>query len=134
MIFIDSNVLVAYEVKEDSNHERAVNLIDRIAKGEFDTLFTSDYIFDETITVTLVKSKSLEKAILVGQYIMNSTEILKVDVESFENAWQSFKNQKNTKLSFTDCTNISLMKDRGIHNLATFDREFKKIESINVVG
>lgn len=133
MIFLDSSVLVSYEVDGDINHEKAVKLIREIAKGKFGEVFTSDYIFDETITVTFVKAKSLSKAITVGNYIKDSTEVLKVDESIFENAWELFKKQKETKLSFTDCTTLNVMEENKILTIATFDEDFKKIETINVV-
>lgn len=134
MIFLDSSVLVSYEVDGDINHEKAVKLIREIAKGKFGEVFTSDYIFDETITVTFVKAKSLSKAITVGNYIKDSTEVLKVDESVFENAWELFKRQKETKLSFTDCTTLNAMEERNISNIATFDEDFKKIKTVNVIG
>lgn len=133
MIFIDSSVLVAFAVEKDSNHQKALKLLEKLVVGEFGTIFTSDYIFDETTTVIFARSKSIKEAILAGEYILNSTNLLKVEEESFKDAWAQFKNQKLTKLSFTDCTNLSLMKNRGIRNIATFDGEFSKIESISVV-
>jgi len=133
VIFLDSSVLVSYEVDGDINHEKAVKLIREIAKGKFGEVFTSDYIFDETITVTFVKAKSLSKAITVGNYIKDSTEVLKVDESIFENAWELFKKQKETKLSFTDCTTLNVMEENKILTIATFDEDFKKIETINVV-
>ena len=57
----------------------------------------------------------------------------KVDREIFDNAWQIFKEQKNTKLSFTDCTILAIMRNEGISNIATFDKDFKKIDGINVI-
>lgn len=52
-------------------------------------------------------------------------EILKFDEEHFNRAWEIFKNQKRSELSFTDCTNIAIMGDLGIRNIATFDGGFE---------
>jgi len=49
-------------------------------------------------------------------------------------SWNIFKEQKNNKLSFTDCTNIAIMRINKIKNIATFDKDFKDIEGINVVS
>ena len=126
LILIDSSVFVAYAVEDDGNHERAVKVIERIANGDFGPAFTSDYIFDETTTVTFIRSKSLQKAVLVGNYIKNSVEMIRVDGDLFNDSWEMFKNQKASKFSFTDCSNISIIRDRGIKHIATFDSEFKK--------
>lgn len=132
MIFIDTNVLVAYAVADDANHTRAVHVFERIIKGEFGRAFTSDYIFDETATVILARS-TISKAIQAGELIRKFTEILLVNKDAFDAAWKLFKEQKSSRLSFTDCTAIVLMEQEGIQNIATFDREFEVVKSINVV-
>ena len=132
MIFIDTNVLVAYAVADDANHTRAVHVFERIIKGEFGRAFTSDYIFDETATVILARS-TISKAIQAGELIRKFTEILLVNKDAFDAAWKLFKEQKSSRLSFTGCTAIVLMEQEGIQNIATFDREFEVVKSINVV-
>jgi len=108
--------------------------MDEIIDGKFGNLIISDYIFDETLTVTFSRSRELKKAVLVGTNLRNSVEILKVDETNLEEAWNLFKDQKDTKFSFTDCTTLSLMNKMGIENIATFDRDFKNVKGINVVG
>ena len=61
MIILDSSFLVAIEVETDQNHEKAVEIRDRIIKREFGTVLISDYIFDETITATFQKTRDLKK-------------------------------------------------------------------------
>jgi len=134
MIFLDSSYLVSLEIDTDINHEKAVQLNKEIAKGKFGRLFISDYIFDETLTVTLRKTKKLSKAVLVGNSIFAFAEIKPVSEEIFTDSWNFFKNQKSTKLSFTDCTTVMLMQSNGIKNIVTFDEDFKKIETFNVIS
>ncbi|MEK6909849.1 MAG: PIN domain-containing protein [Candidatus Aenigmatarchaeota archaeon] len=134
MIFLDSSFLVSVEVETDQNHEKAIKIRDEIIEGKFDKTVISDYIFDETVTVTFGKTKDLNKAVLVGSNLKKSAEMIKVDEKSFEEAWDIFKGQKDTKFSFTDCTIVSLMRKENITNIATFDEDFKKVKGINVVS
>lgn len=134
MIFLDSSFLVSVEVETDQNHEKAIKIRDEIIEGKFDKTVISDYIFDETITVTFGKTKDLAKSILVGENLKISTEMIKVDDEIFDEGWEIFKGQKDTKFSFTDCTIVSLMRKENITNIATFDEDFKKVKGINVVS
>ncbi len=126
MIFIDTNVIVSYAVVKDSNHDKSVSLINRVVSGEFGTAITSDYVFDETVTVILVRSKSLETAKAVGNIINDSMNILRVDETVFDNSWKKFTEQRNTRFSFTDCTILGIMEEYGIDSLASFDGEFSK--------
>jgi uncharacterized protein len=134
LILIDSSVLVAYAVESDINHIRAIKTVKRIANGDFGNAIISDYIFDETTTVTFIRAKSLEKAVIVGNYIKNSVEIIKINEDIFDDSWEMFKNQKNSKFSFTDCSNISLMQNKGIRYLSTFDKEFENLKSVEVIS
>lgn len=134
MIFLDTSYLVSLENDKDSNHEKAVRLNEEIAKGKFGRIVVSDYIFDETVTVTFRRTRKLNKAILVGERLFSFAEIKYVDEKTFADSWNFFRKQKSTELSFTDCTTLVLMQSNGINNIATFDEDFQKIQNINCIG
>ncbi len=133
MLVIDTSVIVAYELEADSNHTRAQKLVSEIVAGKHGRFVITDYIFSEIVTVTALRSKSLEKASVVGDRLKETGEILGVDEAEFNAAWHVFKTQKNTKFSFTDCTTISFMRAHDISKVATFDKDFKNIDWITVV-
>ncbi len=133
MIFIDTNVLVAYAVKKDVNHIKAEKIINLISAQKFGNMVISDYVFDETVTVTFARTKSLEKAVTTGNYITESIIILNTDESIFAEAWKIFKAQKGSMLNFTDCEILAVMSAYNINNLATFDKEFREIDSIIVI-
>ncbi|MFA4820006.1 MAG: PIN domain-containing protein [Candidatus Aenigmatarchaeota archaeon] len=131
MIFLDTSFLVALGVDADSNHKNAVELMNRILEGKAGETVISDYIFDETVTITYSKTKNLEKATKLGTSLKKSV-LIKLNDKDFEETWELFKKQADTKLSFTDCSSLVIMKRLGIKNIATFDEDFKKIREINV--
>lgn len=55
-------------------------------------------------------------------------KLLKIDVDTFLKSWEFFK--RLNELSFTDCSTITLAKELGIRNVATFDSDFDKITFI----
>ncbi|MHB1493785.1 MAG: type II toxin-antitoxin system VapC family toxin [Thermoplasmataceae archaeon] len=133
MIFLDTSVLVSYLVEKDSNHPRAVILVDEIVSGKHGSAVTSDYVFDETVTVALVRSKSLDIAVAAGALIKESISMIKIDEDIFENSWMVFKNQESTRFSFTDCTILTLVKENHIDKIATFDKEFQSSDGYEVI-
>lgn len=133
MIVLDSSFIVSYEIAGDSNNAKAKEIFKRIVSGKFGRAFATDYIFDETVTVSLVRSKSVMKSVEIGNRLKESMEILKIDELALDAAWRLFANQKKTKLSFTDCTTLSMMHIHGINNLATFDKEFNNFNEITVI-
>lgn len=131
VIFLDSSLFCAYKNKEDVHHGKSAKIMESIHNQEHGEPVTTDYIFDETVTVLLRKTNK-SAAIDVGDLILNS-EILMVCVDKivFEAAWNLF--QTTEGLSFTDCTNIAFMQLFGIEKIATFDKSFSKVDGIVVI-
>ncbi len=134
MIFLDSSFLVAFEVDGDSNHDRAVEIMGDVVRSAYGPPVISDYVFDETTTVTLVRTGDLRKATLVGEAMLKAFRMLRVEEEVFHRAWQMFRRQKRTRYSFTDSTTLELLQRNSIRNIATFDKEFQSTGDLVVVG
>jgi uncharacterized protein len=132
MIILDSSFIIAHKVDDDEHHESAVELMSKIAAGEYGDVVISDYIFDEVTTVVFGRTKSLSEAVDVGSRLFFG-EIVEIDKGIFQSAWEIFKEQKDTKFSFTDCSILAVMKEKGIKNIATFDGDFEGVEGIEVV-
>ncbi|OJI08487.1 MAG: hypothetical protein BK997_00275 [Candidatus Micrarchaeum sp. ARMAN-1] len=132
MIMLDSSFLIAYHNTSDKNHKRASELMPRIASGEYGEVNITDYIFDETTTYLAAK-QGLGKAVTIGTYLLGASELICITKNDFDEAWSLFKSQRNTRLSFTDCTIIVAMKTNSITKLATFDGDFEKFSDISVL-
>jgi|SRR3989339_404890 len=130
-LILDTSFLVSYYNTRDENHGKAEELMKKISQEEFDVVI-SDYVFGECCTVLLMRLKDSKKTIEICETI-KSLEILKIDEGTFERSWEIFKEQKQTKMSFTDCSTLALMEMNGIKNIATFDEDFSKIGWIDVV-
>ena len=129
MIILDTSFIISYFNTRDQNHSKATKLM----KQMHEPLCLTDYIFDETVTVSLIRLKSIEKASKIGD-MLRSLRIIDVEKSGFDKAWDLFCKQKDTALSFTDCTTISIMQENYIDKIATFDEDFYKIKGINVVS
>lgn len=134
MILLDTSFIASYYNDRDENHTRANQIMKEIAGGKYGIVYLTDYIFDESLTVTLVRTKNLQKSIDLGQTLLHSTEILKIDEILFKSSWDIFRNQKSTKFSFTDCTILATVAKTGMENIATFDEEFKSIKTLNIIS
>jgi predicted nucleic acid-binding protein len=125
-VFVDTSVWIAARNLDDVNHLRAKEILTSMLKGELGEIYTSDYILDEVVTLMLKRTKRLELAIEMGEYILKSPRIrkLRVTEEIFDDAWKKFKSLKGKLMSFTDCTSLVLMEKRGIEYIASFDSGF----------
>jgi predicted nucleic acid-binding protein len=134
MILLDTSFLVAYFNQGDENHQKATKIIKDVVEKKFGTTYITDYIFNETVTVALMRMKDLHKATRIGDYMLRALETIRIEEDMFLDAWQIFRSQKGTRLGFTDCTTIATMRHHGIDNVATFDEDFTKISGINCIG
>ena len=134
MIFIDSNILIAYFNEADRNHDLAVKILRDLDKGDYGDAMISDYIFSEVISVTLLKKKDKNTAVQTGKDILKSKiKIFKINKNIFQKAWQLFQDY-NLKMSFTDFTNLAILELLKIKDIDTFDKDFRRIKNINVVN
>lgn len=129
-VILDTSFLVSYYNTRDENHGKAKELMSTISKGDFKVVI-SDYIFGECCTVFLIRLKDYKKTLTICDLI-KSLEMIKIDDSTFERAFDIFKEQKETKMSFTDCSTLALMELNGIKNIATFDEDFARIKGINI--
>ncbi len=131
VILIDSSVFCAYANVRDVHHKNAQKIIKEVISDKYEGAVTTDYIFDETVTVAKRKA-SQKTAIEIGKFLLNSEIfIARIDALVFQKAWEFF--QAND-LSFTDSTIIAFMDLFGIKKIATFDKGFNNIKNVQVIG
>lgn len=133
-VFLDTGFFVAFHNTRDINHTRAVELMKSLAEGEFGAAYTSDYVFDEAVTVALVRTGRPESAIAIGRMILGETTepfltLLRVGETEFREAWRLFSQHSDRGLSFTDCTTITLTKSRGLDRIISFDSDFNGVKT-----
>ena len=130
-IFVDTSVFVALRNADDEFHERSKELMKRALKSEFGRIYTSDYVIDEAVTTALVRTKRHDFAVDLGKYVIESPRIIKLRVEddSFREAWEKFQSLKDKTMSFTDCTSLALIEKFGINQILSFDADFDGIVS-----
>lgn len=129
MIILDTSFIISYFNTRDQNHSKAAKLMKQMQEP----LCLTDYIFDETVTVSLIRLKSIEKTSKIGD-MLKSLRIIDVEKSGFDKAWDLFCKQKDTTLSFTDCTTIAVMQENYIEKIATFDEDFYKIKGITGIS
>ena len=128
--FADSSFLVARFNIRDRNHRAAIAHVEeqRHAGSDALRLVLSDYVFDETVTALIVRSKRHDLASAAGRAILDSKNLRMVRVESpaFAAAWKLFVRRSDKRWSFTDCTSFVLMENLGIRKAVTFDANFRQ--------
>ena len=128
--FYDTWAFVALSNTGDPDHAAAESL-DRELESKGYAATTSDYVLDETLTmlhlvagprVSLAFLKLFESR-LAGEDLM----LLEVNSERRSRAIDLFQRlaPKVPRISFTDCTSLSLMQELGIGLAFTADAHFR---------
>jgi len=121
MILLDSSFIIAYLNEAYVSHAKALRMAKDIDDGKYGPTIITDYIFDEVITVILYRTKKLKQVAEAGEMLFT------VDRDTFDLIWDTFKEQKRTMHSFSDCASIEVCRVNGISNVAMFDEELSVI-------
>jgi len=126
-VFLDTGFILAFKNVDDKNHDIAQNWMMRFLKNEFGEIYTSTYVFDELVTLALVRLRNEEFAKNIGEYLLNSIriQIINLDQKNFLNSWDLFQKYIKKGLSFTDCTILTLSTRLKCNIVATFDKHFE---------
>ena len=129
--FVDSSYIIALIKEDDSLHNEALKFLDILDSNE---CYINKLIISEVITV--IGNKTDLKTASETYNLLNSTFNVVNDcyIKNFNEKTMLYYEKFNTKLSFTDCSIITCMESENIKNLISFDNEFKKVNSINLIN
>ena len=132
-LFVDTGVFYAQQDEHAPRHERAHEAIRAVVDGSHGRLYTSEYVFDEAVTLIRQRTGRFEDATTVGDRIRGvdpfpqAFDLLFVAETVFHRAWQVFERYDDQSLSFTDASTIALVDRYDIDAVLSFDDDFDGI-------
>jgi len=131
-IFLDTGFYFALLAKKDINHERGVTFLNELSEGVYGQIYTSDFVFDESMTLINVRTRGNRKDLLerMKSLFLGEESIAKmitVDNQLFDEIanLQIKITKKDDPISFTDSSNIILCQKRKIPKIISFDNHYK---------
>ena len=129
--FIDSSYIIALINQNDSLHQRSLEYLNLIEENE---CYISNLIINEVVTV-IGNKIDLETAVTAFDLLYDIFIVLdEYDDKDLNYNTMLIYEKYNAKLSFTDSSIIVNMHNEGIDNLISFDKEFKRVEGINLLS
>lgn len=130
MIFVDTGAWFASVVPWDANHAAAAAWLSQ----NQETLITTDYIVDETLTLLRVR-KETDRAMCLGDQLFRRqlAELYLLQEADLHEAWKVFHDFADKEWSFTDCTSKVVLEKRGLKTAFAFDRHFRQFGTVQVV-
>lgn len=127
-IFVDTSAWIALADRDDRNHLKAVN--SHIRNLEYKVKYViSNLVLFETITrlrynlshsAALKFKKEIDAAIHCGDL-----QIIWVNSELADEAWNIFSKFKDQKFSFVDCTSFVIARKEKLDGVFAFDDDFR---------
>lgn len=123
--FADASFFFALAAKRDFAHEAAAHAFESLLKKNR-SLVTSDYVVDEALTLTKVRTNAVIATALLDRIERSGAISIEfVGPDRFARAKTSFRTHADHGYSFTDCTSFIIMRELGISDALTTDRHFE---------
>lgn len=135
-VFVDTGVFYAAFDRTASRHETARGALESVLRSaEYGKVVTSEYVYDETVTLTLRRTRRTADAIALGRRIRAMEDgssptgptILFSSRSSFDLAIETFERFEDHSLSFTDAMTIAMVDHHGLDAVLSFDDDFDGI-------
>ena len=125
-LFVDTGGWLACADGSDPNHTRACAARDAALEAG-QTLITSDYVVDETLTLIRVRL-GIRAADAWWHQIDRSARLRweRVDSGRFEKARGLFSQFQDKDFSLTDCASFAIMRELRLTHALTTDRHFRQ--------
>jgi hypothetical protein len=121
--FVDTSAWFAYANRRDSAHARIRSVL-RTFQGR---LITSNFIFDETVTLCLYRL-GYQVAARVGEVLLDQTvvDLVRITPEDEQKAWALWLARPAKTYSYTDCTSFVVMRRLGLQRAVAIDIDFQR--------
>nr|WP_238398232.1 PIN domain-containing protein [Halorussus salinus] len=102
----------------------------RVTSGEFGRPYTTDYVYDETVTLVRSRTNSFREAAVVGDRILgrdrypDAIDFVTISEELFDRSVAVFDRYRDHDLSFTDASTVALIEEHGFDAVLAFDDDF----------
>ena len=133
VVILDTCFLIALRNKDDENHQKAQELMKNVLKGTYGTIIVTDYVYDEIMTLAMIRTN--KKALIkdIEDYIFKSKKIkfIYMNEKQFLTTKDVFKKYFDHKLSFTDSSLLALQNTLTAPSfIATFEEPLSKLVNL----
>jgi len=132
-VFVDTGVFYAHHDTDASRHTVAMDALNAVLQSpEYGRVSTSDYVYDEVVTLTHRRTGDVTAGIEVGRRIRgegypDAIELLQSSRRLFDAAVTAHREYADHGLSFTDAMTVVLVEHHDIDAVLSFDDDFDGI-------
>ncbi|QAU12142.1 PIN domain-containing protein [Halorubrum sp. BOL3-1] len=132
-VFVDTGVFYAHHDADASRHDAGAAALNAVLTSpEYGHVMTSDYVYDEVVTLTHRRTGDLDAGLEVGNRIRgeeypSAIELLHSSPTLFDRAVEVHRTYADHRLSFTDAMTVAHVEYHDIDRVLSFDDDFDGI-------
>ncbi|MFC5136111.1 MULTISPECIES: type II toxin-antitoxin system VapC family toxin [Haloferacaceae] len=130
-VFVDTGVFYAHHDVDASRHDVATEALTEVLRSaDYGHVMASDYVYDESVTLTYRRTGRMADAIELGRRIRgvdpfpDAIDLLYTSQPLFGKAVERFEQYADHGLSFTDAMTVALVESHDIDTVLSFDDDF----------
>lgn len=124
MVFIDTSAFYALLDRDDANHRKAKNILDKILLSQ-NTLITSNYVLVESFAL-MQNRLGLPAVRGFQEDMLPLINIEWVNSSAHKSGVSALLAASKRRLSLVDCVSFELMRNLGIKKVFAFDPHFEE--------
>lgn len=133
LVLVDSGAFLSLEDPDEASHGRCrETLRELVAEGR--RLLTTNFVFDETYTLLLVRL-GRDPAVAWGEAFRRGSlvELVRVREEDEERAWEIIGEYDDKDFSYTDATSFAVAESLEIEEAFALDRHFEQYGRLRIL-
>ncbi|MEZ3117663.1 type II toxin-antitoxin system VapC family toxin [Halobaculum sp. MBLA0147] len=129
-VFVDTGVFYAHHDTDASRHETAADALRVVLQSDqYGWITTSDYVYDEVVTLTQRRTGDREAGLEVGRRLRgdgypDAIELLHTSRSVFDDAVAIQETYDDQTLSFTDAVTVATVEYHDLDTVLSFDDDF----------
>lgn len=125
-LFLDTAYAIALSVASDANHDRAVELAERLEREQAKLVTTQAVLLE--IGNALSRRRYREAAVQLLEALEQDPQVECVPLtdELYRHAFDLFRNRPDKDWGMIDCASFVVMNQRGITDALTTDEHFEQ--------
>ena len=128
--FLDSSFVIALIFANDFNHGKAID-VKFVLNHE---CYINNSVLAEILNISN-KFADFKSVVEIYYHLIDNLKVInEYDIFGYDAKSLAIFQKYKGKLGFVDSGIIATMNQHEINNLVTFDNEFKRVESINVIS
>ncbi|MDZ7687725.1 MAG: PIN domain-containing protein [Halobacteriales archaeon] len=130
---VDSNVLIAYVLSRDQDHDRGAEIVRRADEGKLPRCRVTNYVLGEVLNY--LHNRAGQDVALDTLDRLEGSPGFEVDHcarSDFSDGMELFR--EYDRLTFVDSVTVAYMKREGIEYLYSFDDDFDGVDGVTHLG